>query len=345
SVIVTGEDIGSRSQPWITVVDPATGATLNRFLAYESGFRGGVRVALGDVVGDGTQQIITAPGPGRVGEIRVFRQDGTELVAYRSLPFGGRYRGGVEVAAGDFNGDRVDDIVAAASRGPGLVNVFLVTPGVGLLEAEGGAARPIPATPTHSLRAFPNRFMGGATVTTADVGSFSAGRLVDPAAADGRVELVVASGRGLPPSVLIYDLSGTPTIVRRLSPFAASMRGGLSVSAGRYDTDQIDDIIVTGGFRSGSQIEVHSGRVTVGQGGLLAKREAFASLATAGLPLSAAAITSTDGRVVSIAVVQGAGRGNGIRRLSITPSTASTLADLAGPLRIAATRPAFAGGT
>ena len=335
-MIVTGEDIGSRSQPWVTVVDSATGATLNRFLAYESGFRGGVRVALGDVVGDGTEQIITASGPGRRGEIRVFRQDGTELVAYRSLPFGGRYRGGVEVAAGDFNGDRRDDIVAAASRGPGLVNVFLVTP---------EAARPIPATPTHSLRGFPNRFMGGATVTTADVGSFSAGRLVDPAAADGRVELVVASGRGLPPSVLIYDLSGTPTIVRRLSPFAASMRGGLSVSAGRYYTDQIDDIIVTGGFRSGSQIEVYSGLVTGGQGGLLAKREAFASLANAGLPLSAAAITSTDGQVSAIAVVQGAGRGDGIRRLSITPSTASTLANLSGPLRIAATRPAFAGGT
>jgi len=329
-VLVTGSEIGRASQPWVTVVDPVSGDILNRFLAFEPGFRGGVRVSLGDVVGDGTEQIITAAGPGRVGEIRVFRQDGTELVAYRTLPFGSAYRGGVEVAAGDIDGDGVADIVAAASRGPGRVNAFFVTP---------GAARPVPATPSRSLVAFPAWHRGGATVTTADVGTFSAGQLVDADLADGRAEVVIGSGPGLSPRVLIYDLSGTPTLVRSITPFTPGLRGGISVSAGRYDADAIDDIIVAGGFRSGSQIEVHSGRATPLGGSLLARQVAFASLASAGLPVHAAPLVDTaTGRIGSLAVVEGAGRGQGIRRLGVTTPLETTLASLSGPLRVTASR-------
>ena len=110
-MIVTGSDIGGTSQPLVTVVNPTTGAIVSQFLAYEQTFRGGVRVAVGDVVGDGTEQIITASGPGRAGEVRVFRQDGTELVAYRTFPFSAANRGGIEVAVGDINSDDVADIV------------------------------------------------------------------------------------------------------------------------------------------------------------------------------------------------------------------------------------------
>jgi hypothetical protein len=326
-VLVTGTDIGAASRPWVTVVNPATGVVVNRFLAYEAGFKGGVRVALGDVTGDQVDEIITAPGPGRAGEIRVFRQDGTELVAYRTLPFGARYRGGVEVAAGLINGDRVADIVAAASRGPGLVHVFFVNP---------TAADPVSNRPDRSVRAMPAGFIGGVTVATADVGTYAGGVAVNATTPDGRAELVVGSGAGIAPRVLVYDLSGTPTVVRRLAPLSPALRGGVSVSAGRYDGDAIDDIIVAGGRRGGSRIEVHSGRVG---GGVLARQTAFAALATANLPTYATGLDADgDGRIDSLAVSQGAGPGVGVRRLTLAAAS-SGLSSLSGPLRITATRP------
>ena len=117
------------------------------------------------------------------------------------------------------------------------------------------------------------------------------------------------------------------------------MRGGVSVSAGRYDGDTIDDIIVAGGRRAGSQIEVHSGRVTSGEARILARQFAFAALATANLPTYAVGMsTTTDGRIGSLAATQGAGPGNGVRELPLSGDTFSAISGADGPLRIAATR-------
>jgi peptidyl-prolyl cis-trans isomerase A (cyclophilin A) len=329
-VIVTGSGIGGTSQPLVTVLNATTGAIIAQFLAYEPTFRGGVRVAVGDVVGDGTEQIITAPGPGRVGEIRVFRQNGTELPAFRSLPFSAGYRGGVEVAVGDINGDDVADIVTAASRGPGLVNVFFVA---------AGAADPVPNTPSRSFQAFSSRYLGGATVATADLGTFAGGVATNASAVDGRMEVVVGSGTGMAPQIRLYDLSTGVNLIRTITPFAPTFRGGVSVSAGRFDADAVDDVIVTGGYRSGSRVEIHSGRALTGSSGLLASRQAFAAFGTANLPVFAVANPpSSSGRFSTLAVVQSSSNGLGIRRLGVSPATETVFASLAGPLRIAASR-------
>jgi len=330
NVLVTGVDVGAGTKPWVTVINAATGAVVNRFLAYEDGFAGGVRVALGDVTGDRINEIITSPGAGRVGEIRVFRQDGTELVGYRTLPFGPGYRGGVEVAAGDISGDRVADIVAGTSRGDGQVSVFFVSP---------NAADPVPNRPDRSVRTMPVGFIGGVTVTTADIGTYSGGRAVDATAADGRMEVVVGSGAGIAPRVLFYDMSATPTVVRRITPFTPAMLGGVSVSAGRYDGDAFDDVIMASGRRGGSQVEVHSGRAATQ---VLVRRAAFASLVAASLPTYVAGLDGDrDGRIDSLVASQGGGQGVGLRRLPLS-GAASTFSSLSGPLRLAATRPSVA---
>ena len=126
----------------VRVVDQLTGLDLiTPIQPFEAGFRGGVRVTTADVDGDGIDEIIAASGPGRPGEIRVYRQDGTPLPGYTSFPFGRGFTRGIEVAAGRFNGDSRDDL---AVSGGGEVRMFL----------SPAAAAPVASAPIKSFRPY-----------------------------------------------------------------------------------------------------------------------------------------------------------------------------------------------
>ncbi|MDD4994905.1 MAG: S8 family serine peptidase [Patescibacteria group bacterium] len=87
-----------------------TGKLYGQFFAYNSLFRGGVNIAVGNVdsrtVND---EIITAPGPGGGPHILVFNERGEiqgNFMAYTS-----GFRGGVTVTAGDIDADDTDEII------------------------------------------------------------------------------------------------------------------------------------------------------------------------------------------------------------------------------------------
>jgi hypothetical protein len=73
-------------------------------------FRGGIRVAAGDVDNDGYDELITAPGAGTSGVIRVYddaNHDGafSDQGSYTVLAaYGSTYRNGLEIAAGQLSG-------------------------------------------------------------------------------------------------------------------------------------------------------------------------------------------------------------------------------------------------
>src|SRR5436190_187025 len=69
SLFATGADAGGG--PHVEIYNSSSNLVAS-FYAYDSSFHGGVRVALGDVTGDGVPDIITAPGPGGVPNIRVY---------------------------------------------------------------------------------------------------------------------------------------------------------------------------------------------------------------------------------------------------------------------------------
>jgi FG-GAP repeat len=214
-------EIGVFSQSWAN--DRDRGTRLAHFRAYESSFQGGVSVAVGDVVGGSSAQIVTAPGPGRPADVRVFRADGALLSSFRA--FEDSYLGGVSVAAGDLDGDGRAEVVAGTLSGPARVRVFRVDGGV---------------WPAPVITPF-GGYERGVEVAVADLEG------------TGRGLVLVAQASGADPLAALVDpFSGAVT---RYLPTLASTTG-LRIAAGDVNNDGRDEIVYAPGWGGDGGVHV-----------------------------------------------------------------------------------------
>src|SRR5207248_2467929 len=148
-----------------------TGKELDRFLAYEPAFTGGVNVAVADVDGDGVPDVVTAPGAGGGPVVKVFSgTDGSGIGSV--LAFEPSFRTGVNVAAADLDGDGKAEVVVGAGDGGGpAVAVF-----------RGGDL-----TEVERFFAYEDSFRGGVNVAAADLAGFGPSVVVGSGAGGGPV--------------------------------------------------------------------------------------------------------------------------------------------------------------
>ena len=227
-VRVIGADAGG--EPRVEVYDD-TGALRLRFLAYDPSFRGGVRVAAGDVNGDGVEDVITAPGPGGAPHVRVFNgRDGSSLFSFFAFDPG--WTGGLFVTTGDVCGDAAPDVIVGADAGG--------APHVKAFDAETMAE-------FASFFAFSPGFTGGARVAAGDVNG------------DGADDIVTAAGPGSGPHVRIFDVT-TGFEIASFYAFDPAFSGGVFVAVGDVNGDGGGDIVAGAG--TFPHIAVFSGDLT-----------------------------------------------------------------------------------
>lgn len=120
--IVTGTEDGGGPQIRIYNAD---GVLIHPgFFAYDTAFRGGVNVSIGDLNNDGWNEIIAGAGVGGGPHIRVFNKDG-RVINPGFFAYDTAFRGGVNVATGDLDGDGDDEIITGAGEGGGpQIRVF-----------------------------------------------------------------------------------------------------------------------------------------------------------------------------------------------------------------------------
>ncbi|HUE70722.1 MAG TPA: SdrD B-like domain-containing protein, partial [Pirellulaceae bacterium] len=235
-ILVIGPDKSPTAPAPVLVLDQTSGSILTSFLAYEANFVGGTRVATGDINGDGIDEIITAPGRGRAPEVRVFTQQGVELTEYRTMAYLPKFKGGVQVAVGDVNGDGRMDIVTAPSSGKAEIRVFLGQDG----------ADPIANTPFKKFKAFGAKFVGGAFVRAADMGT-RLGNGTFNNTLDGKAEIIVGSGPGIKAAIKIFHVNATPVAVRTINPFTIGKsvyKNGVNFDVADLNGDSVPDLVV-----------------------------------------------------------------------------------------------------
>ena len=231
--IVAAADAGA--PPEVRVYDFATGALRSQFLAYDSSMLSGVRVAVGDVNGDGFDDLITAPGPGALPNVRVFDGLSGNLMS-SFFAYDGAFQGGVFVATGDIDGDGRKDIITGVGPGGG--------PNLKVFRGDG--------TLMSSFFAYNPAYSGGVRVAAGDVNG------------DGRDEIITGVGFGGGPHVQAFDLaSGTPQVLSSFYAYQPNFTAGIFVAAGDIDGDGRAEIITGAGAGGGPHVQAFDARGNV----------------------------------------------------------------------------------
>jgi len=250
SAIVIANNKSPVTPHTVDIINPENGSPIlsSPIVPYGSTFLGGVRVATGDLNGNGSDDIVTVPGPGGLPVVNVYGQGGGLLTSFQA--YNSSVNGGLQVAVADLYGNGLDDVVTVPSWGPAEVRVFK---NLGVV----GGTPVFSSTPSMDFLAFPSSFVGGAVVAAANLGTMP----------NEMPQIIVGSGSGMKATVAVFNVSNTPpasqpvlaTPVASFAPFntiSPPLVGGVSLSVAQLTASPIQDIVVGAGAGGQSLVNI-----------------------------------------------------------------------------------------
>ncbi|MBU1203229.1 S8 family serine peptidase [Patescibacteria group bacterium] len=210
--------------PHIRVFD-IHGNVQSEFFAYDANFTGGVNIATGDVDGNGTLEIVTAPMAGGGPHIRVFDYQGNLL--YEFFAYDAAFAGGVNVALGDVNNDEKDEIVTAPASN--------YIPEIKVFNYENRQKA--------SFLAYDKDMTAGVNISIGDVN------------ADHWPEIVTAPARLYPPQIKLFSMRGT--LKSEFLSFSKYLFSGVKVLAKDISGDNLPEILVLPGRGSSALLRIY----------------------------------------------------------------------------------------
>ncbi|MFH1508765.1 MAG: hypothetical protein ABIE68_01215 [bacterium] len=222
--IITGP--GEGGSPEVKIFNDQ-GSILGQFMAYDSNSRFGVRVAVGDTNGDGTKEIVTVPGDGAPGHVKVWNDSGTLLSSF--FAFDTTDTNSAHIALGDTSGNGKEEIiVGSGGKGEEPAHVRIYNDSAALV-SEWSAYED-------------DGWNTGVTVAAGDLNG------------DGTTEVVTGTQTGKGPHVKVWN----PINAQLLSSFMAyesTARFGVNVAVGDLNADGNTEIITAPGQGGGPHIK------------------------------------------------------------------------------------------
>lgn len=186
------------------------------FLAFDGVFDGGSDVALGDIDGDGKDEIVVGAGKNGGPMVQVFKADGTLISQF--FVYEEHIHTGIKVATGDLDKDGKAEIVTGVEYGGG--------PHVRVFDGNGNVKY------TPGFFAFDSGFRGGVDI---EVGDYNG---------DGKKEIAAAAGPGSSPHVRLFDKWGN-YLGTDFRPFADDNRGGVALATANVDGGTDDELVMS----------------------------------------------------------------------------------------------------
>lgn len=277
----------------VVLYDAASHAVIGSFLAFAKSYKGGVRVATGDVNGDGVMDVAVTSAAGPKTKVQIY--DGTKLhlIASKGVispaaliasiaPFGGAYKGGAYVALADLNRDQFSEIIVGAGTGR-----------TGEVRIHDGSSGLL----VQVIRPFSKAFKGGVSVVAGDMNG------------DGIPEIAAAQASG-GSQVRLYD-GASRFLIATFKPLG-KFKGGADVAIGDVNGDGRGDLVASAGPGSTPRVVAFSGL----DYGLLADFMAYARTFKGGVQVATLDVDG-DGRS-EIVTGDGPNAGPSVRRFEWT---------------------------